>query len=90
MDREAWHAAVHGVTKNQTRLSHRTELIDKALSVQMLLSLVPSFPIIYVENSTALNIIININKLLKRRQHSLCSNYTVRLWSKKDLLLFSY
>ena len=21
MDREAWHAAVHGVTKNQTRLS---------------------------------------------------------------------
>ena len=22
MDREAWHAVVHGVTKNQTRLSH--------------------------------------------------------------------
>ena len=21
MDREAWHAAIHGVTKNQTRLS---------------------------------------------------------------------
>ena len=28
MDREAWHAAVHGVTKNQTRLSDWTELID--------------------------------------------------------------
>ena len=26
MDREAWHAAVHGVTKSQTRLSHWTEL----------------------------------------------------------------
>ena len=26
MDREAWHAAVHGVTKSQTRLSNRTEL----------------------------------------------------------------
>ena len=26
MDREAWHAAVHGVTKSQTQLS-RTELI---------------------------------------------------------------
>ena len=26
MDREAWRAAVHGVTKNQTRLSDRTEL----------------------------------------------------------------
>ena len=26
MDREAWHAAVHGVTKGRTRLSERTEL----------------------------------------------------------------
>ena len=26
MDREAWHAVVHGVTKNQTRLSDWTEL----------------------------------------------------------------
>ena len=26
MDREAWHAAVHGVTKRQTRLSDCTEL----------------------------------------------------------------
>ena len=28
MDREAWHAAVHGVTKSQTRLSDWTELIE--------------------------------------------------------------
>ena len=26
MDREAWHAAIHGVAKNQTRLSDLTEL----------------------------------------------------------------
>ena len=26
MDREAWHAMIHGVTKSQTRLSNRTEL----------------------------------------------------------------
>ena len=26
MDREAWHAAIHGVAKSQTRLSKRTEL----------------------------------------------------------------
>ena len=25
MDREAWHAAVHGVAKSQSRLSDRTE-----------------------------------------------------------------
>ena len=27
MDREAWRAVVHGVTKSRTRLSDRTELI---------------------------------------------------------------
>ena len=26
MDREAWHPAVHGVTKSQTRLNNLTEL----------------------------------------------------------------
>ena len=28
MDREAWHAAIHGVTKSQTRLSNWTELTE--------------------------------------------------------------
>ena len=28
MDREAWHAAVQGVTKSQAPLSHQTELSD--------------------------------------------------------------
>ena len=28
MDREAWRAAIHGVTKSQTRLSNWTELMN--------------------------------------------------------------
>ena len=29
MDREAWHAAIHGATKSQTQLSNSTELTGK-------------------------------------------------------------
>ena len=29
MDREAWHAAAHGVAKNQTQLSDWTELTQR-------------------------------------------------------------
>ena len=28
MEREAWRAAIHGVAKSRTQLSHRTELSD--------------------------------------------------------------
>ena len=34
MDREAWHAAIHGVRKSQTRLSDWTELKKAQVSVQ--------------------------------------------------------
>ena len=34
MERETWHAAVHGAAKSQTQLSNRTELIDKETVVQ--------------------------------------------------------
>ena len=29
MDREPWHAAVHGVTKSQTRLSNQTDMLER-------------------------------------------------------------
>ena len=35
MDREGWHAAVHGVAKSWTRLSDWTELIDHALNIRL-------------------------------------------------------
>ena len=34
MDREAWQAAVHAVTKSQTRLSDWTELIQKTVKIK--------------------------------------------------------
>ena len=33
MDREAWDAAVHGVTKNRTELSDWTELTESTLNL---------------------------------------------------------
>ena len=36
MDREAWRAAVHGVTKSQTRLSNCTELNIKTYYIFVL------------------------------------------------------
>ena len=34
MDREAWPAAIHGVAKRQTRLSHWTELTEEKMQVK--------------------------------------------------------
>ena len=36
MDREAWHAVIHGVAKSWTRLSNWTELIDLYYSINIL------------------------------------------------------
>ena len=36
MDREAWHAAVHGVAKSWTRLSNQTELRETVFYIKLL------------------------------------------------------
>ena len=46
MDREAWPAAVHGLTKSRTRLSDWTEL--KSIEADMLLSLCTSHAAFFV------------------------------------------
>ena len=53
MDREAWHAAIHGVAKRRTRLSDRTEL--KVSVFQFLLFL--GHPV--VRNSPRHSVIVN-------------------------------
>ena len=34
MDREPWNAAVHGVTKSQTRLSDQTDILERLSKTQ--------------------------------------------------------
>ena len=46
-DREAWHAAVHGVTKSQTQLSDWTELNNK-LSNELQISQVEGSNYLYI------------------------------------------
>ena len=47
MDREAWHAAIHGVTKSQTRLSNWTELTETMVEVMMIMVTSQKIPCIY-------------------------------------------
>ena len=47
MDREAWHAAIHGVTKSQTWLSNWTELIHR--SFLSLGRFIPKYCILFIE-----------------------------------------
>ena len=47
MEREAWHATVHGVTKNWTRLSDWTELNWYVTSIFLIYPSLPSFPFGY-------------------------------------------
>ena len=50
MDREAWHAAVHGVAKSQTGLSDCTELNRCPLPILLTLQLSMDPPCIFMGN----------------------------------------
>ena len=43
MDREAWHAAIHGVARSQTQLSDWTELISASLDTRCTLNILTVF-----------------------------------------------
>ena len=48
MDREAWHAAIHGVTKSPTRLSNWSDLIWSDEDLQDLLELTPPKDVLFI------------------------------------------
>ena len=56
MDREAWCAAVHGFTKNQRRLSNRTELNKAKGMTQKYCAIVSE--VVYCEDMTSMMIVI--------------------------------
>ena len=51
MDREAWHAAVHGTTKSQTQLSDWTELTELDVMIIIFLSFKPAFSLFSLSSS---------------------------------------
>ena len=42
MDREAWHAAIHGVAKSQTRLSNWTEELNWTIANDLKIDILPN------------------------------------------------
>ena len=71
MDREAWHAAVHGVAKSWTWLSDWTEL-NRELTFPMLVD--------------AECIEIKMRSYLSRHSHSIPYQYLVQCWAFHELL----
>ena len=57
IDREAWHAVVHGVAKSQTRLSNWTETLsnEKIQEVSMCIDLLLKLLIFITEKPSLLN-----------------------------------
>ena len=65
MDREAWHAAIHGVAKSQTWLSNWTELRTKGLFMKHQFS----SPFQFHSPGTAIFIIIGVTHKTLRSMH---------------------
>ena len=68
MDREVWHAAVHGVAKSRTRLSDQTEVYNSLLNLPVLHS-----P--YISDPRSYTICSYINQVILSHAVSLQENY---------------
>ena len=56
VDREAWQATVHGVTKNQTERLTLTNYIYTSLSIHLLMGILGCFHVLAIVYTAAMNI----------------------------------
>ena len=79
MDREAWHAAVHGVTKSRTRLSYWTELNPLFVDITSSTSIL-AVKLLSPSSCSDLNLDRNdLMNLLVSREQTICSLKTLSM-----------
>ena len=69
-DREAWHAAVHGVWKSRTRLSNWTELINVRLKKLSASDCIKHFTYMYLSSQLLYEVVAIIISILDMRKQA--------------------
>ena len=94
MDREAWHAAIHGVAKSRTRLSDWSDLIWSVYSYHLFLissTSVRSLPFLsFIEPIFAWNVPLGIPNFLEEissLSHSIVFHFFLALIAEKGFLI---
>ena len=84
-DREAWHSAVHGISKNRTWLSNWTTATNKSGMTAVEISLFFSFAVEILSNR---NQDWKWNNSVKVRNHKMWSIFTLNIFDFKHIYTF--